>query len=80
LYHKWRSWIPINALLERTYLSASRGGFVGTLKRCLQSYAEMVGIDVSERVLKDAQSSCSEESTHFIRMDAEHLGVRDERR
>jgi hypothetical protein len=47
----------ISALLEQTYFSASTGGFVGTLKRCLQSHTEMVGIDVSERALKDAQSS-----------------------
>ena len=59
-------------------VATGRGGFIGTLKRCLQSYTEMVGIDVSERALKDAWSSYSEESTHFIRMDAERLGFRDE--
>ena len=38
-------------------VATDRGGFISTLKRCLQSYTEMVGIDVSERPLKDAWSS-----------------------
>jgi ubiquinone/menaquinone biosynthesis C-methylase UbiE len=59
-------------------VATGRGGFIGTLKRCLQSYTEIVGIDVSERFLKDAQNSYGEESIRFIRMDAERLSFRDE--
>jgi ubiquinone/menaquinone biosynthesis C-methylase UbiE len=59
-------------------IATGRGSFIGTLKRFLQSYTEIAGIDISEAFLKDAQNNYGEENIHFSRVDAEHLSFRDE--
>jgi SAM-dependent methyltransferase len=58
-------------------VATGRGSFIGTLKRSLQSYTEIVCIDVDERFLKAAQSSCGEGRIRFIHMDAERQGFKD---
>jgi ubiquinone/menaquinone biosynthesis C-methylase UbiE len=58
-------------------VATGRGSFVGTLERSLQSYTEIVGIDVDDRFLKAAQSSYGEGRIRFIQMDAERQGFQD---
>ena len=53
------------------------GKFVGTLGRSLQSYAQIMGIDLSVRALRDAQRAHPGQEIHFLRMDAGRLGFRD---
>ena len=59
-------------------VATGEGGFVELLARHLKSYSAIIGIDISERVLATASSSCNQENTHFIQMDAECLAFKDE--
>jgi ubiquinone/menaquinone biosynthesis C-methylase UbiE len=59
-------------------IATGRGGFINTLKRCLGSYTEIVGIDSYERAIRDARFSFVEADIHFLQMDAENLAFRDQ--
>lgn len=59
-------------------VATGRGGFIGVLKGCLKSYTEIVGIDVNEKAIETARNSYGEENIQFIRMNAEHLGFKDQ--
>jgi ubiquinone/menaquinone biosynthesis C-methylase UbiE len=49
------------------------GTFVGTLRQSLQSYAQIMGIDLSVRALRDAQRAHPGQDSHFLQMDAGRL-------
>jgi len=59
-------------------IATGEGGFVRILAQNLKSYAQIIGVDASERAIKAAQSACSQENIRFIPMDAEQLGFDDE--
>jgi SAM-dependent methyltransferase len=60
-------------------VATQEGGFVRILAESLKSYTEIVGIDVSEQALKTARGTFDREDVHFVQMDAERMGLGDER-
>lgn len=59
-------------------IATGEGGFVRILAQNLKSYAQIIGVDASERAIEAAQSACSQGNIRFIPMDAEQLDFDDE--
>ena len=59
-------------------VATQAGDFVRILAESLESYTEIVGIDISEQAIETAQSAFDQENTQFIQMDAEQMGLKDE--
>ena len=59
-------------------IATGEGGFVRILAQNLKSYAQIIGVDASERAIKTAQNAFSQENIRFIPMDAEQLSFDDE--
>ena len=55
-------------------VATGEGGFIHILQRYLGSFAIIVGIDTSERVIRIARDAYQNPEIHFVQMDAEQLG------
>jgi ubiquinone/menaquinone biosynthesis C-methylase UbiE len=53
------------------------GGFVEILAEGLGGYTQIVGIDITPRMIADARQNTDPERTHFLLMDAGRLGFAD---
>ena len=60
-------------------IATQEGGFVRILMESLQSYTEIIGIDISEQAIATAQSKFDQKNIRFMQMDAAHLSFADER-
>jgi SAM-dependent methyltransferase len=59
-------------------VATGQGGFVETLAERLGGYTQIVGIDITPRMIADARRNTDQERTHFALMDARRLGFADE--
>jgi len=59
-------------------VATNEGGFVQILMENLQSYTEIVGIDISEQAIEAAQDAFGQVGIQFLVMDAEQLDFADE--
>lgn len=59
-------------------VATGQGGFVEFLADRLAGYTEIVGVDVSLRMMSHALEGANQERTHFIQMDGKRLGFADE--
>ena len=55
-------------------VATGEGGYINILRRYLSSYASIIGIDSSERVIRIARGVYQNPEIHFVQMDAEQLG------
>jgi len=55
-------------------VATGEGGFIHILQRYLSSFASIIGIDTSERVIRIARGAYQKSEIHFVQMDAEQLG------
>jgi len=55
-------------------VATGEGGYINILQRYLNSYASIIGVDASERVIHTAQRAYLKPEIHFVQMDAEQLG------
>jgi len=55
-------------------VATGEGGFIHILQRYLSSFASIIGIDTSERVIRIARGAYQNPEIHFVQMDAEQLG------
>jgi SAM-dependent methyltransferase len=60
-------------------IATAGGGFVNVLIQNLQDYTEIVGIDVSQRAIQEAQGAFEQKDVHFVLMDAECMDFEDAR-
>jgi ubiquinone/menaquinone biosynthesis C-methylase UbiE len=58
-------------------VATGRGGFVEFLADALRSYSQIVGVDLSTRMMADALENVDSASTHFVQMDAGRMGLAD---
>jgi SAM-dependent methyltransferase len=58
-------------------VATQEGHFVQMLMQNIQSYTEIVGIDVNESAVKTARNTIDQEKTRFLVMNAEQLGFGD---
>ncbi len=59
-------------------VATQEGDFVRILAENLESYTEIIGIDINERAIETAQSTFDQENIQFIQMDAEQMALQDE--
>jgi SAM-dependent methyltransferase len=59
-------------------VATGQGGFVGILAEGLGGYTQIVGIDITPRMIAGARRNTGKERTHFILMDGSRLGFADE--
>ncbi len=59
-------------------VATQEGRFVQILMENLQSYTEIVGIDINEQAIETAQSTVGQEDIRFLVMNAEQLDFEDE--
>lgn len=59
-------------------VATQEGRFVQILRENLQSYTEIVGIDINEQAIKTAQNAFGQADIQFLVMDAEQLDFEDE--
>ncbi len=55
-------------------IATGEGGYINILQRYLSSFASIIGIDTSERVLRIARGAFQNPEIHFVQMDAVQLG------
>jgi ubiquinone/menaquinone biosynthesis C-methylase UbiE len=55
-------------------VATGEGGYISILQRYLNSYASIIGVDASGRVIQTAQRAFQKPEIHFVQMDAEQLG------
>ena len=55
-------------------VATGEGGYINILQRYLSSFASIIGIDSSERVIRIARGVYQNPEIHFVQMDAEQLG------
>jgi len=59
-------------------IGTQKGHFIGTLKKSLNSFESITGIDISEEDLEKAQENHRDDQTNFLLMNAENLDFEDE--
>jgi len=59
-------------------VATQEGRFVQILMENLQSYTEIVGLDINEQAIETAQSTVGQEGIRFLVMNAEQLDFDDE--
>lgn len=59
-------------------VATQEGHFVRILMKNLQSYTQIVGIDVNEQAIKTARDTIGQEKIQFLVMNAEQLDFEDE--
>jgi SAM-dependent methyltransferase len=59
-------------------VATGEGGFVGILAANLESYAEIIGVDLSAPFLTRARRGCDQRDVRFLQMDGERLAFADE--
>jgi SAM-dependent methyltransferase len=59
-------------------VATGEGGFVGILAANLESYAEMIGVDLSAPFLATARKRCDQWDVRFLQMDGARLAFADE--
>ena len=59
-------------------VATQEGHFIHMLMENLQSYTEIVGIDVNEQVIETARDQIKQENIQFLVMNAEKMGFEDE--
>jgi SAM-dependent methyltransferase len=59
-------------------VATGQGRFVERLAGGLAGYTAIVGVDVAERMLRDAAGSATAYNAHFVQMDARRLGFPDD--
>jgi SAM-dependent methyltransferase len=59
-------------------VATGEGGFVGILAANIESYTEIIGVDLSAPFLARARRGCEQRDVRFLRMDGERLGFADE--
>lgn len=57
-------------------VATGEGGYITILQRYLSSYASIIGVDASERVIQIARRAYQKPEIHFVQMNAEQLGFR----
>lgn len=55
-------------------VATGEGGYIHILQRYLSSFASIIGLDSSERVIRIARGAFQNPEIHFVQMDAEQLG------
>jgi ubiquinone/menaquinone biosynthesis C-methylase UbiE len=55
-------------------VATGKGGYITILQRYLRSYASIIGVDASERVIQIARRAYQKPEIHFVQMNAEQLG------
>jgi SAM-dependent methyltransferase len=55
-------------------VATGQGGFVQFLAEGLAGYTQIVGVDITPRMIADARRATGQERIHFILMDAKRLG------
>jgi ubiquinone/menaquinone biosynthesis C-methylase UbiE len=58
-------------------IATQEGHFARILMKNLQSYQQIVGIDINEQVIKIARDASGQEKIQFLVMNAEQLGFED---
>jgi SAM-dependent methyltransferase len=58
-------------------VATGQGSFVEQLADRLGGYRQLVGVDISGRMIQDAVNTVAGEDVHFIQMDAKRLGFKD---
>lgn len=58
-------------------VATGQGGFVEILAGGLGGYTQIVGVDITPRMIADARQNTEQERTHFALMDAGRLGFPD---
>ena len=59
-------------------VATQEGHFVQMLMKSLQSYTEIVGIDVNKQAIETARDTIGQEKIQFLVMNAEQLDFEDE--
>lgn len=57
--------------------ATGRGDFINVLKHCFNSYEHIIGVDVSDLAIKQAQKSFPENNIELYKMDLENLSYAD---
>ncbi len=55
-------------------VATGEGGYIHILQRYLSSFASIIGLDSSERVIRIARGAFQNPEIHFVQMDAVQLG------